>query len=188
MPPAVKRRLVTLAAAASLVLCVATMALWVRSYFIADEWYDSRPDRYDSAWSLRGIIFIQHTTLQSEPVAPLGVHYSSDRLTPPPPSGRARSPDPGTVRDLRFLGFQWFVSRGGTGPSLYGGAVTTAARWRVAFPLWFIAILFSLLPLRWIMRTRPPKIGSCPNCRYDLRATPDRCPECGAAPAATAAR
>jgi hypothetical protein len=32
MPPALKRRLVTLAAAASLVLCIATVALWVRSY------------------------------------------------------------------------------------------------------------------------------------------------------------
>ena len=36
MRPAVKRRLVTLAAAASMVLCVASVALWVRSYCAGD--------------------------------------------------------------------------------------------------------------------------------------------------------
>lgn len=53
----------------------------------------------------------------------------------------------------------------------------------VEIPWWSLLLLFSLWPAsRWVVRyQRRVKIGRglCPTCGYDLRATPDRCPECG---------
>jgi hypothetical protein len=182
MRPAVKRRLLTLAAAASLLLCVPTVALWVRSYFISDGWMDSRADRVTMAWSERGTIFLQHTTRLSGRVAtPVRAHRTRWEL--PPVSGTP-IPEPGTVRDWKFLGFHWFISIGGSATAS-GGVLMTPPRWTVGIPLWCVAVLSALLPLRWLLRIRGGLgPGHCRKCGYDLRATPDRCPECGDVPAA----
>jgi hypothetical protein len=55
--------------------------------------------------------------------------------------------------------------------------------YRVRVPFWCILALV-LIPIGVRIRRGRHQIapGLCPACGYDLRATPDRCPECGATP------
>ncbi|HWE97527.1 MAG TPA: hypothetical protein VG269_26450 [Tepidisphaeraceae bacterium] len=68
--------------------------------------------------------------------------------------------------------------------------------WQVVLPHWVIFALLAVLPSfrlaliagGWMIRKFRRKEGCCAACGYDLRATPDRCPECGAVPAAANAK
>ena len=96
-------------------------------------------------------------------------------------------------RELRQRG--WLAGRVGPLPSMHRwgfafnywakrkplclrtGNVTVDA---LVVPYWFLALLFAILPVVWFRRWRhriPP--GHCHKCGYDLRASEERCPECG---------
>jgi hypothetical protein len=51
-------------------------------------------------------------------------------------------------------------------------------------PYWFLVTITAVLPGVWAVggqqRRRRLRRGLCRCCGYDLRATPGRCPECGA--------
>jgi hypothetical protein len=73
-----------------------------------------------------------------------------------------------------MVGGDWLV-RSGAPPSLKVGIL--------------LAAFAALLTLAWYTHDRPRSVvrrlitrmndGLCPECGYDLRASPDRCPECG---------
>jgi hypothetical protein len=61
--------------------------------------------------------------------------------------------------------------------------------WFVQIHHWLLAVILAIAPAlalwQFARRHRRMRVGLCANCGYDLRATPGRCPECGAEGAIT---
>jgi hypothetical protein len=201
------RRLFTLLSALSLLLCVATCVLWVRSYQVWDRLEQTRTyasdgtdvsDRWDEfkdapntttrevSWSSMGAYLVYH---RIDWVDPKGGHNSAPGAVPPPEWRRTAEPLASGDGPIRDHGGQTFagVHRDGGTMDLGQGC---RMRWATtSFPLWFAPAAFALLPLVWSVRLargrRRNRLGLCQICGYDLRASPDRCPECGAAAVAS---
>jgi predicted amidophosphoribosyltransferase len=58
--------------------------------------------------------------------------------------------------------------------------------YNVDIPIWYLILGTALLPtgraFYYLMKPRKHRPGHCFKCGYDLRATPERCPECGEVP------
>jgi hypothetical protein len=65
------------------------------------------------------------------------------------------------------------------------GPYSGADAWRIISPAWLLCVVFAIVPTHWLVMRHRAKRGReacCVTCGYDLRATPDRCPECGTMP------
>ena len=183
----VLRRLVTLVSAASLVLCVATCVLWARSYAGPSVSAGVRALRAGPGTS--DAAFTGGTVTRGRVAVGRVVRQLPGRPLPPAADGHGQwvfGSEPlvmgslGVDRPRRASGFDFFFLNplGGT------------RGWLAVVPLWSVVLVTGAVPpLALIARRRRTArrrqfAGLCPNCGYDLRATPGRCPECGTVPTA----
>lgn len=188
------RRLFTIASVLSLLLCIATIVLWassrhggheyVRAFWTQDQSWStvtsSPPDPEDTplllqwhlGWDRSGIFYRQHTAgftgdqtytdrvrQRLEQMAPRDQVLRGWDIAIPDPFAASRGLNGGAWGSGNALGLS------------YGQAV-------------FVLLL---LPITWAMRAAlrsrhrraERRIGLCPVCQYDLRASVGRCPECG---------
>ena len=163
-----KRRLVTLAAAASMLLCITTAVSWTCSAWDSNAGY--------VAYAYHGDAVVYKVELRRSRVRVERAAVARCPISAPWSLGYGTSPYRGTYWGNGFAGFACgHVSEGAT-------------HWWLITPLWFWLVAFAVLPARScacaLTKRRRICNASCPTCGYDLRATPDRCPECGGVPAA----
>jgi hypothetical protein len=144
-----------------LVLFLANIVLWVRSYRVSDRFRHLHTAQGPGVgmWTDPGTLWFWYEPRQDHKYdGPTRFHYWAETAT-----------EPATAAGH----FQIHAERS----SILG--------WELRIPTVYAALMTASMPsIRlsrryhvWLRRRH----GLCPSCGYDLRATPGRCPECGIA-------
>ncbi len=175
-------------AAISLLICASAIFLGIRGYFVSDSleyrwrsngdpWNNAEVGLYSGRGQLGASLLYadRYPRFTSPPILDLS-HSDSEALIPPwfPTFWNQNVIWVVHEREYGNIGIQqpWLLQ--------YDYRVIHVGSWS-------LALISAAIPALWIVRRyrRRQLHGMCAHCGYDLRATPDRCPECGSVPLKT---
>lgn len=175
------RRLFAAVSVIFLMMCIGALVLWVRSYSIYDSWFYFRPtggfcelssgyERICLEWG-------------KSPIPLGGMTHSEDQIVAgmAPPWGKTNA-----------MGFRLEVNQkrtaygvakvdGQTSAVAYPGT-PLGASWSSLMVIPYWGLCLPLAAMAWStlrLSRRSAAAGRCLTCGYDLRASKNRCPECG---------
>ena len=156
-----KHRIFTILSAISLLL-VAVLALWTVAVYLGAQEYLSTiqvgvgaaPTQYDFGVDSRTLELTRYRFLTN-----LVPDFTSS---------------------WHCMGFSWESRPTG----FVSGAVIIVRQSSLRIPFWALLVVFGIMPTWWLLAYRRRRMaglrrGHCPICDYDLRASKERCPECG---------
>jgi hypothetical protein len=163
----VKRRvmltLTNILAGLSLILALSTGGLWGRSYWVADGVQNDA-----TGFDARSVYIVSCPGRVA--IHSCGVDGSWPSFSVSRTAQAVQGP----------TGYPGFGFEYGSSATVDG----TARRYTtIVFPYWSLLLALAILPAlhgwQLLRSARRRSENLCPQCGYDLRATPQRCPECG---------
>jgi hypothetical protein len=185
-----RRRFRKTLGAMSLLLLLATLTLWLRSYWVQDRswlitYAPQSKGHYRHEYGVevrRGRVTLAYQRCVPWDYMSKPSFFWNDEPADFGGNGSFEFHGGRTILGFGYLSFD--VERGGT----HGPNEEKDRERDLLFPLWFLALCLAVPATSWLRgawkRTRGvrrARLGLCANCGYDLRASQQRCPECGLA-------
>ena len=171
----VERRLLRLGSVLSLTLGVAAVLLCCRSCVLTDEVHYTRANPHSASNSVVVLTSARGT------FALAVIHRPGSSTLPANPSGKPRAEWSHSAQKAET--FVLWDAVAAMSMASQGGGSSSVRSWNLRFPQWPLIAVTALLPAiqQTAERRRPRRLEQlrCIHCGYDLRATPEKCPECG---------